>query len=585
MIDPVHALAFSIHGNPGVYALLLGSGVSRASDIPTGWEVTLDLVRKLATLQGEDPDPAPEAWYHEKYGKAPDYSGLLEELTKTPAERQQLLHSYWEPNEQELEEGLKQPTVAHRAVAALAAQGFIKVILTTNFDHLVENALRDAGIEPTVLSSPDQIQGALPLIHTRCCVIKLHGDYKDTRIRNTSTELQSYPPKVNVLLDRVLDEFGLIVCGWSADWDKALRDGIYRCPCRRFSTYWAVRGTPSEEAQRLITHRQAETVTIESADTFFHDLQEYVEVLEEFAKAHPLSVQAAVATMKRYMSEPRYRIQLSDLIDDAVKKVIDGTSGQDYAVDTTNSPRPDVESFTARVLGYEAACSTLLSMAPVAGFWAEPEHYSVWERAILRLTTTAVKGSRYNAWLSLKRYPALLLLFALGIGALEAGRLQLLGRLFSQTVRRPNEGNVATAVALSLDCLAGDVETHAKSLPGSENKHFPMSDWIYQVIRRYTGDLIPTEDNFALTFVKFEILLALGFAYHDRDGLFWAPPGTFVYRREERNRVLTEIQESLDTLDDESPFVTCGIFGNTPDACNQAIIDLNNFIQRRGPRY
>lgn len=59
MIDPIHALAFSIQANPGVYALLLGSGVSRAAKIPTGWEITLDLVRKLANLHGETADPDP----------------------------------------------------------------------------------------------------------------------------------------------------------------------------------------------------------------------------------------------------------------------------------------------------------------------------------------------------------------------------------------------------------------------------------------------------------------------------------------------------------------------------------------------
>ncbi len=41
MIDPVHSLAFSIQANPGVYAVLVGSGVSRAAKVPTGWEITL----------------------------------------------------------------------------------------------------------------------------------------------------------------------------------------------------------------------------------------------------------------------------------------------------------------------------------------------------------------------------------------------------------------------------------------------------------------------------------------------------------------------------------------------------------------
>ena len=57
MIDPVHSLAFSIQANRGVYAALVGSGVSRGAKIPTGWEVTLDLIRKLARLYGEKCDP------------------------------------------------------------------------------------------------------------------------------------------------------------------------------------------------------------------------------------------------------------------------------------------------------------------------------------------------------------------------------------------------------------------------------------------------------------------------------------------------------------------------------------------------
>jgi hypothetical protein len=43
MIEPVTSLAFSVYSGKGVYALLLGSGLSRAAQIPTGWEVTLEL--------------------------------------------------------------------------------------------------------------------------------------------------------------------------------------------------------------------------------------------------------------------------------------------------------------------------------------------------------------------------------------------------------------------------------------------------------------------------------------------------------------------------------------------------------------
>ena len=135
-MDPLLSLAFSMHSNKGVYALLLGSGISRAAKIPTGWEVVLELIRKLALLSDEDCEPEPEAWYSQKYGCVPDYAELLDKIAKTPTERQQLLRAYFEPTAEEQEEKAKQPTAAHHAIAQLVADGFVKVIITTNFDQI-----------------------------------------------------------------------------------------------------------------------------------------------------------------------------------------------------------------------------------------------------------------------------------------------------------------------------------------------------------------------------------------------------------------------------------------------------------------
>ena len=171
MIDPVHSLAFSIQANPGVYAVLVGSGVSRAAKIPTGWEVTLDLIRKLAKLCGETCDPDPELWYRKKFERDADYSDLLDELAKTPADRQQLLRGYWEPNDRERREGEKKPTAAHRSIAALAAQGFTRVIVTTNFDRLVETALTDKGVRDGTVT----VTFRLPGIEALCRKAGLEG--------------------------------------------------------------------------------------------------------------------------------------------------------------------------------------------------------------------------------------------------------------------------------------------------------------------------------------------------------------------------------------------------------------------------
>src|SRR5580698_3528673 len=110
MIDPLTSLAFSIYSGKGIYALLLGSGVSRASEIPTGWEITIDLVRKLASVEGENCEPDPEKWYRQKYGLEPDYSAILENIALTPSERTSALAGYFEAKLDEQQSSSKMPS-------------------------------------------------------------------------------------------------------------------------------------------------------------------------------------------------------------------------------------------------------------------------------------------------------------------------------------------------------------------------------------------------------------------------------------------------------------------------------------------
>ena len=65
--------------------------------------------------------------------------------------------------------------------------GHVRLFVTTNFDRLIEQALEDAGITPRVLSTPDSILGSPPLSQSGVTVLKLHGDYLDTRMKNTET--------------------------------------------------------------------------------------------------------------------------------------------------------------------------------------------------------------------------------------------------------------------------------------------------------------------------------------------------------------------------------------------------------------
>lgn len=190
VLDHRLSLATVLHSQPGIYALLFGSGVSTGAGVPTGWGVVSELVRRVAAARGDNPPADPEAWWAENGDGQPlGYSALLEALAPTAAARRSLLAEFFEPTEEDRREGRKVPGPAHRAIARLVARGTIRVIVTTNFDRLIEQALEAEGVLPQVVSSAAAAAGMEPLVHARCTVVKLHGDYASLDQLNTAEEL------------------------------------------------------------------------------------------------------------------------------------------------------------------------------------------------------------------------------------------------------------------------------------------------------------------------------------------------------------------------------------------------------------
>jgi hypothetical protein len=573
MIEPTLSLAIALQSDPGVYALLLGSGLSRSAGIPTGWEIVLDLVRKLAHLMGEDCEPLPEEWYRTKFGEDPDYAKLLDEIAKTPAERQQLLRGYFEPDEDEREQGLKVPTPAHRSIADLVSKGYIKVILTTNFDRLLEKALDEVGVRPTLISSSDHIRGARPLTHTGCTIIKIHGDYLDTRIRNTLAELAEYEEPLNTLLDRVFDEYGLIVAGWSAQWDVALRSAMARCSTHRFTTFWAARGNVEEGAKGLIERRRAVLINIDGADSFFQSLSEKVTSLEQIGGSHPLSAPVAAATLKRYLSEERYRIRVRDLVLDETKRLRAELTHERFPAHVAQA---SYEDLTRRMKQYEASAETLLALFVVGGYWGEPRHEPVWADCVGLIVEQDRVASGVRSYINLRDYPALLLTYGGGIAALAANKYKNLAAVLT----RPGGGNPnlqreePLAFLLNPDVVVSPDVAQQIINPGKKN-YTPVSDYLALTLRDPLRDLLPRDAQFDYYFDRFEYLWTLihvDLRRQFKTSSAWVI-GRYLWRDQKhydfKETVLEQLYREMDEAGADWPGLRAGLFGGSLDRLRQ----------------
>ena len=102
---------------------------------------------------------------------------------------------------------------------------------------------------------------------------------------------------------------------------------------------------------------------------------------------------------------------------------------------------------------------------------------------------------------------------------------------------------------------------------------------------QYMSYAVYNSEQYDLAFDKLEILMALSYAHHDDKKAelwyrYWTPLGSFVHRSQTRERILREIEESISTLQYESPYIRGGIFGEIPEECVASIQQFKAFVPR-----
>jgi hypothetical protein len=170
------------------------------------------------------------AYYDGAFGMPPtgdpgDYSAAFELALPDPQARRQYFRI--------LLEG-RSPNYGHRVLGSFAAAGLSDLVVTTNFDDLIEQAAESARAalgalgeaarsRLTVAALGYAEQAALSLGEDAFpLLVKLHGDFREAELRNIAAELQQQDA---VLRRAVIDasrRFGLAVVGYSGRDDSVM---------------------------------------------------------------------------------------------------------------------------------------------------------------------------------------------------------------------------------------------------------------------------------------------------------------------------------------------------------------------------
>ncbi|MGO8879241.1 MAG: SIR2 family protein [Desulfomonilaceae bacterium] len=562
MISALESLSFAVHSRPGLYALLIGSGVSRSAGIPTGWEITLDLVKQLAALQGEEDAASanPELWFRKKFSKAPNYSELLLQVARKSGDlRSSIIRRYFESDPERLADDSKTHQKAHTAIAKLVAKGYVRVIITTNFDRLIEKALDSMQVGYSVISTPSQAMGTMPLAIENCVLVKVNGDYRDSRILNTPEELaKKYAPPLARLIKRTFDEYGLIVCGWSGEYDRALRSILESCSNHRFTIFWASKGELKQSAKELIRSKHAERVSISDADAFFQQLADNVLALEKFAKPHPLSTKMAVAKLKTYLSDPNHHIDAHDLVMEGVHDLYD------YLAPARSIDKLKDLPYVDRIKFYTFRAELLSSFLAIGCYHGGGKFYDLWAKVIEKITNPPY-GLFSNSD-DARGIAALILFYSAGIAAIADKNYDLLATLFFSPKIVDADSEQFVVLGLYPAKMTGASQD---KLPLMKNgkKPYNLDEYLFDLLRDRFIDILPHDSVYCKAFYRLEYLAVLVRAHFKEraGGEFWGSSGRFAFecRKHGPYNIMDEIETEMAEAGDDWKPLKAGLFEGT----------------------
>ena len=586
-IEKLTTLAFSMYFNKGAYALLLGSGISRSAGIPSGWEVEEKLIQMLGDLQKVYGVKDWHQWYKERYGGPASYSSLLGELATTPTERESLMKPFFEPTEEERESGKKEPTKAHRAIAQLAKEGYIRVILTTNFDRLLEMALEAEGVTPQVITHEGDIAQRTPLVHSdRPTIVKINGDYMDCKFRNTTEELDEYPEEMKQYLQRIFEDYGLVTCGWSGDWDKGLIRLMEGAPHPRYSSFFTSVGEAGAGLKSLSLSREGETMLIKGADELFSELCEQVMALKELAVRTNMSQEVRIARVKKYLSSEQHAIDFADTIEQwctEAYKQISEVARYDFQLTR--------EAFDRYLKIHLSAVTPLLEAAVLTARWGKEWQIQLFGDVLIKLCT---KEWRYEEsyrgdTIYLHGLAPMLLLNALGVACVKYQRFKELNIILSSTVSQENFRY--NQRRFQLIAILGDVYWGSdmwNTLMGGCDD-YPFSMFFLGHLRSLFKDCFTAGSEYENVFYIWEHLKSLIFGYNRPPELnFRLLLGNFLHQREEYRRASQKgVQEpyilffeGADRLKDDWEPIKQGMFGGSYDNYKQIYAQAEEYYQQ-----
>lgn len=309
-------------------------------------------------------------------------------------------------------------------------------------------------------------------------------------------------------------------------------------------------------------------------------VDELVELVPELVKAPPKiergnrlaegELRSTVTEFRQALAEPLGQT-VNDRVQVAATAVLDLLGESRYPtgghLDVSDLPA----ELEKRLTGYEHDLAALLRLVAIGVRSGDRRHDDLWLTLVERfLPPASHQRGAQEVWASAAAYPALLLVYVIGVAAVATGREDLVHALLCRTHARPAPVLRAMALRNVVD------PRHAAALPawGGAAPHQALSVHLRQVLSQVFFNVVDGTE-FEWAFADYEFLRSL---LELHDGAF-SSLGEFAVRLDQVDDVIYD--RNAARLDAESALLRSGAFGGDPGKVAAAWRELRQATRSR----
>jgi hypothetical protein len=227
--------------------------------------------------------------------------------------------------------------------------------------------------------------------------------------------------------------------------------------------------------------------------------------------------------IKQFIADPKLRIKLYDYVRTRSDDLIAATTEELFPLNA----KLNSDEFASRLKPYEEASADLIAVMSLIGLWGTLDHQLSISVPVKQFSIHFGKDTRSNIWTSLRLYPLVLFMYAIGIGAITANNFSILYSFFQSTfniLSYPfNSVPFVYAVQEGFRAAQGSF----KLLPDHKKDFSPASEYLFNFFKGQLKDIFLLGNEYEDIFDRFELIYALQYA-HEREkisGNIWGPVG------------------------------------------------------------